>query len=103
MAVESYSIVELSGELRARQEELLRGFVRDGRPLVQWLDRFPQAFSGVVLGNEVLDAMPVRLLVKTESGWDERGVALSDAAGRPFAHADRPCDPALAAQIWLNL
>lgn len=89
--IERYSIVELSGELRARQEEALREF-----PQVTWLDGFPDAFSGVVVGNEVLDAMPVHLVVKTEQGWQERGVVLS---GENFAFSDRPCDAALTAQI----
>jgi SAM-dependent MidA family methyltransferase len=89
--LERYSIVELSGELRARQQEKLAAF-----PQVTWLDDFPPAFSGVVLGNEVLDAMPVSLLVKSESGWLERGVAVEDGA---FIFGDRPCDAALIAQI----
>ncbi|GIZ51930.1 class I SAM-dependent methyltransferase [Noviherbaspirillum aridicola] len=91
VAVDSYAIVELSGELRARQEQTLRDF-----PEVRWLDRMPEAFSGVVLGNEVLDAMPVSLVVRTADGWAERGVALG---GQGFVFEDRPCDPALAAQI----
>jgi SAM-dependent MidA family methyltransferase len=86
-----YSIVELSGELRARQERLLREF-----PQVTWLDQFPPSFSGVVLGNEVLDAMPVHLVVKGEHGWKERGIGLSD---KKFVYRDRPCDMALLAQI----
>ena len=89
--VHRYSIVEVSGELRARQEQTLRGF-----PQVAWLDRFPPAFSGVVIGNEVLDAMPVHLVVKTEHGWKERGIGLSD---KNFVFRDRPCNPALIAQI----
>ena len=70
--LEQYAIVELSGELRARQQQLLRGF-----PQVVWLDRFPAAFSGVVFGNEVLDAMPVQLVCKRAGGWREVGVALA--------------------------
>lgn len=89
--LERYSIVELSGELRARQQETLAGF-----PQVTWLDAFPPAFSGVVLGNEVLDAMPVSLVVKGETEWLERGVSVVD--GR-FVFADRPCDQDLIAQI----
>ncbi|WP_173830601.1 class I SAM-dependent methyltransferase [Herminiimonas arsenitoxidans] len=89
--LERYSIVELSGELRARQQQTLVGF-----PQVTWLDDFPPAFSGVVLGNEVLDAMPVSLVVKEESAWLERGVGFED--GR-FVFADRPCDQELVAQI----
>lgn len=89
--LERYWIVELSGELRARQQQTLAGF-----PQVTWLDDFPQAFSGVVLGNEVLDAMPVSLVVKGENGWLERGVTLQDGA---YVFEDRPCDPELVAQI----
>jgi SAM-dependent MidA family methyltransferase len=94
--IHRYSIVELSGELRARQEKTLSGFTRGGHPQVTWLDRFPPAFSGVVIGNEVLDAMPVNLVVKTEQGWKERGVGLSDNS---FVFCDQHCDPALIAQI----
>lgn len=87
-----YRIVELSGELRARQERTLRDF-----PHITWLDRLPDAFSGVIICNEVLDAMPVNLVVRNSQGWRERGVALSEAGG--FVWQDRPCDPALIAQI----
>jgi SAM-dependent MidA family methyltransferase len=91
VAVHRYSIVEVSGELRARQQETLRGF-----PQVAWLDHFPPQFSGVVLGNEVLDAMPVHLVTKTALGWRERGIGL---APKKFVYRDHPCAPALLAQI----
>ncbi len=91
VTVEQYAIVELSGELRARQEHLLRDF-----PQVVWFQQLPLSFSGVVIGNEVLDAMPVHLVVKTKYGWRERGVGL---AGGEFAFVDRPCEAALVAQI----
>lgn len=91
MPPQVYAIVELSGELRARQQYTLREF-----PQVTWLEQFPTAFSGIVIGNEVLDAMPVTLLVKSEQGWRERGVGL-DAAG--FIFLDRPCAAELLAQI----
>ena len=91
VTLEQYAIVELSGELRARQEHLLRDF-----PQVVWFQQLPLSFSGVVIGNEVLDAMPVHLVLKTAHGWRERGVGL--AAGE-FAFVDRPCEAALLAQI----
>lgn len=89
--LESYSIVELSGELRARQQQTLENF-----PQVTWLNDFPPAYSGVVLGNEVLDAMPVSLVVKSDNGWLERGVSFDDDK---FVFVDRACDAALVAQI----
>lgn len=91
VSVHRYLIVEVSGELRARQEKMLRDF-----PQVSWLEQLPPSFSGVVVGNEVLDAMPVHLVVKTEQGWKERGIGLS---ARGFVYRDRACPPALAAQI----
>ncbi|MDB5935297.1 MAG: hypothetical protein JWQ01_2641 [Massilia sp.] len=91
VAIDSYAIVELSGELRARQQQALKDF-----PQVRWLDGFPDTFSGVVLANEVLDAMPVELVTKTPSGW--RQVMVTIEAGR-FAFAERAPDAALAAHI----
>jgi SAM-dependent MidA family methyltransferase len=91
VAIDSYAIVELSGELRARQQEALKDF-----PQVRWLDGFPDTFSGVVLGNEVLDAMPVELVTKTPAGWRQVMVTIED--GR-FAYAERMPDAVLGAHI----
>ena len=85
----SYSIIELSGELRGRQQQALRAF-----PQVRWLDQMPESFHGVVLANEVLDAMPVQLVARKDGAWQEMAVTIDDGA---FAFAARPADPALAA------
>ncbi|MEK8053529.1 SAM-dependent methyltransferase [Ideonella sp. DXS22W] len=87
-AVQAYRIVDLSGTLRARQAERLARFA----PKVQWLDALPEAIEGVVVGNEVLDAMPVQLLHFDGSDWFERGVSVDVADGEAFAWADRPTD-----------
>ncbi len=89
--VDSYAIMELSGELRARQQEALKDF-----PQVRWLDDFPSSFHGVVLANEVLDAMPVQLVRKESAGWRELMVTIEDGA---FAFTARAPDAALAARI----
>ena len=89
--VTSYQIVELSGDLRARQQQALAGFNQ-----VEWLDAPPRAFSGLVIANEVLDAMPVQLLIKQSGRWLERGVALNEQA---FVFSDRECLPGLVEQI----
>ncbi|QGZ40738.1 SAM-dependent MidA family methyltransferase [Pseudoduganella flava] len=91
VTVEQYAIVELSGELRARQQEALRDF-----PQVRWLDALPDTFDGVILANEVLDAMPVDLVVKTEEGWREQRVTVRD--GR-FDYVAVELEPALAEQL----
>jgi SAM-dependent MidA family methyltransferase len=80
-----YHIVDLSGTLRARQQERLQAFA--GR--VDWPTALPQALQGVLLGNEVLDAMPVQLLQRTGGQWFERGVAWEAGV---FTWHDRPTD-----------
>ena len=71
--VRRYAIVELSAHLRERQRDRLSAHA--GR--VDWLDAWPEAMTGVVVGNEVLDAMPVQLLCWQGSRWMERGVVLT--------------------------
>ncbi|MDI4632997.1 SAM-dependent methyltransferase [Pelomonas sp. V22] len=78
-----YRIVDLSGSLRQRQAERLAPWAHK----LEWLDRLPEAMEGVVVGNEVLDAMPVQLLHYDGAQWLERGVVASDAG---FAWSDRP-------------
>ena len=89
--VERYTIIELSGELRARQQEALQDF-----PQVEWRDGFPEVFTGVVLANEVLDAMPVELVIKTPDGWRRQMVTVED--GR-FAYVQAEPDAALMQQL----
>lgn len=89
--VSTYGIVELSGELRERQQAMLVDF-----PQVVWLDELPEKFSGLIIGNEVLDAMPVHLVVKTEEGWAERGIGFENGS---FVYEDRPCAAEMLAQI----
>ncbi|MDH5330953.1 MAG: SAM-dependent methyltransferase [Aquincola sp.] len=81
--VRRYTIVDVSGALRARQRERLAPF----GDRVQWVDALPESMYGVVIGNEVLDAIPVQLLHFDGAGWFERGVV---RAGERFAFADRP-------------
>lgn len=83
--VQDYAIVDLSGVLRERQQARLARF----GSRVRWLDRLPEAIDGVVVGNEVLDAMPVQLLHWDGERWSERGVV---AEGDGWAWSDRPTD-----------
>jgi SAM-dependent MidA family methyltransferase len=71
-APRSYLILELSADLRERSRDTLAARVPHLLERVAWLNRLPPAFSGVVLGNEVLDAMPVHV-VRVHSGKIEEG------------------------------
>ena len=84
-AVARYTIVEVSAGLAARQRERLARF----GSRVAWAQELPARIDGVVVGNEVLDAMPARLLAFDGARWHERGVALHEGA---LAFADRPTD-----------
>ena len=83
VAPRRYTIVELSGTLRARQQATLAAHA----DRVRWVSELPDRLRGVVVGNEVLDAMPVKLLVRSSGVWHERGVAWH--AGR-LGWADQP-------------
>lgn len=92
---ERYLILELSGELRQRQQAALAEHAPHLARRVAWLERLPQNFSGLVLGNELLDAMPVHLVAWRDSGIFERGVALDDKGG--FAWQEHLAQGALLA------
>jgi SAM-dependent MidA family methyltransferase len=90
IALDRYAIVELSPDLVARQQELLAG-----RP-VEWLTAPPVGFEGVMLANEVLDVMPVRLFVMRGGVPRERGVALDGGA---LVFAERDADAEMRAAV----
>jgi SAM-dependent MidA family methyltransferase len=71
---ERYLILELSAELRARQRERLAALPERLAARVRWLDQLPERFGGVILGNELLDALPVHLVAWRETGIAERGI-----------------------------
>jgi SAM-dependent MidA family methyltransferase len=69
-----YLIVETSADLRERQQAYLQQRLgANDYSRIHWLLGLPESFSGLVLGNEVLDAMPVNVVLK-EDDWVELGV-----------------------------
>jgi hypothetical protein len=95
--IKRYTIVDLSGTLRDRQHQRIIKQQPELAHKVIWADSLPDQFDGVVVGNEVLDAMPVKLLNWTGAEWLERGVSVapdSPADTPVFVWADR------AARTW---
>ena len=88
--IKRYNIMDLSSTLKARQQAKLAEFGKQ----VQWLSQWPDTLQGVVVGNEVLDAMPVKLLNRIQGVWHERGVVVADVATHPdgLAWEDRPTE-----------
>jgi len=81
VTLERYSIVEVTADLARRQQALLAA------PAFEWLAAPPTDFEGVMIANEVLDVMPVRLFVKRTGAVHERGIAWRDDR---LAWSDRP-------------
>jgi len=72
--LEHYQILDLSADLKQRQQNYLRAELSaELFHKIEWLSSLPEEFDGIVLANEVLDAMPVHILSKQEE-WHERGI-----------------------------
>lgn len=93
-----YRIIELSAELRARQQATLAARHPSALGRVKWLDVLPPRIEGIVLANELLDALPVRLFALEEGAIRERVVLEAPASAPPVAglalSAAWPADPA---------
>jgi len=93
--LEQYHILDLSAELKQRQERYLRAHLSvELFHKIDWLSGLPTDFDGIVLANEVLDAMPVHVLLK-QGDWAELGVGYDD--GKFFWQSFTPGKPALDA------
>jgi SAM-dependent MidA family methyltransferase len=89
----SYRIVEVSADLRERQERLLRAELPELCGRVTWLDQLPDSHRGVVLANEVLDALPVERFLKRGAGVAQLCVGVERDR---FVMTDRPAPVNLA-------
>ena len=87
---EHYYILEVSAHLRHRQNELVQQKIPHLLPRITWLDQWPDTpFNGVVLANEVLDAMPVHRFMKTDQGIMESYVAFNEQ--NQLVEVFKPC------------
>ena len=94
-----YLILELSAERREHQRQTLKSLAPGLMDRVGWLETFPESFAGVVVANELLDAMPVQLFewrVDAEAELQEMGVTWVDGQ---FAWAPRPADAVLTETV----
>ncbi len=72
-----YQILELSSDLQQRQKMFIQQQLSpNDLNKIHWLSNLPQHFNGLVIGNEVLDAMPINVVIKND-GWVELGVAFN--------------------------
>ena len=89
-----YRILEVSPQLRAMQRSTIAVRAPSTLDCVEWIERLPDAVDGVVVMNEVLDAVAPRLVARRSGAWFERGVTLSNG---DLAWDERPLDDARVA------
>ncbi|MDO4683184.1 MAG: SAM-dependent methyltransferase [Lautropia sp.] len=111
-----YQILELSAERRRQQRQTLINRAPGLLDRVEWLETLPDAFCGIVIGNEVLDAMPVRVFEWRQEADGEGSLPdrftqpAPDSPGRVFEMgvrlgtdgfewAPRPADPAFSERV----
>lgn len=96
-----YVILETSADLRECQRSLLQRELPRLAPRISWLDALPAALDALVIGNEVLDAMPVHVVKTRANGIDELGVTVN---GGKFEWSAKPAAGAvLTAATGLDL
>jgi SAM-dependent MidA family methyltransferase len=93
---EEYCILEVSADLCERQLQFLRDAVPEHVARVRWLDRLPETHTGVIIANEVLDALPVQRFVAREGGIVQVRVAVDNGL---FVMVERPADEPLEAAV----
>lgn len=93
---EEYLILEVSADLKERQRQTIASRATALASRVRWLDALPDAFTGVIVGNEVLDALPVERFLRTHAGHEQYCV---QEAGEGFDWATRPAGDQLAATL----
>ncbi|NCF59212.1 MAG: SAM-dependent methyltransferase [Gammaproteobacteria bacterium] len=91
-----YSIMEVSADLRERQQRLLRRELPGIADRISWLDRMPETQRGVVIANEVLDALPVERFMRRSGGVCQ--LRVGDEGGE-FVFVDEPAPDILAAAV----
>ena len=102
-----YTIIELSADLQERQLATISAQAPQSLNLVQWQSQWPVGFSGVMLGNELIDAMPVKVFISHEnSQLFERGVGINPNAAHGKVHQDfsfiwidRPADELFSREL----
>jgi SAM-dependent MidA family methyltransferase len=99
---ERYAILEVSADLRERQQRRISALPPDLAARVVWLDSLPaEPMRGVVLANEVLDALPFHRFALHEEDMLEIGVGLSDA--EQLVEALRPAEQTLREALIATL
>lgn len=79
-SLDTYEIIEISPDLAQRQQEHLDKLVTELGLTTQcsWLSSLPKSFKGVILANEVIDAIPCDAIIHQNGFWYWYGVGIAD-------------------------
>ena len=91
-----YRILEVSADLRQRQEACLAERIPELMHLVSWIDALPTNHRGVILANEVIDAFPVERFVRREQGIMQQRVAAREGG---FGFTEAPASDLLSSAV----
>ena len=94
VAAANVHLVEISEPLRRVQQETLAS--APDQPAITWHRDVAEVPDGpaIIVANEFLDALPIRQLVRADSAWHERVVALDAAGALTFAQGRKVDQPA---------
>ena len=92
----AYRILEVSADLRERQEEYVHQHAPDLAKLVTWLGAPPESICGVIVANEVLDALPVERFIRRDAGVKQQRVSAGDHG---FEFVESPAPERLASEV----
>jgi SAM-dependent MidA family methyltransferase len=94
-SLDRYDIIEISPDLAQRQEERLRNLTEKLNLSTQcsWLNSLPSDFKGIILGNEVIDAIPCDAIIYQNGFWYWYGVAVND--GKATWSVGKPVEQSL--------
>ena len=88
-SLDEYLLFEPSPALTGRQKERIARLPPNIRSKVRWISELPKNFNGIIVANEVFDALPVHLLSLNANGWQERGIVSDNES---LTWQDRPIE-----------
>ena len=91
-----YYIIEVSPELAERQRAHIAEAAPEAAGKVTHLSSLPDTFDGIIIGNEVLDAMPIEIVRHAHNQWQQMGVTLADDSS--FIQQAQPLPPSALSQ-----
>ncbi|QWD23140.1 SAM-dependent methyltransferase [Polynucleobacter paneuropaeus] len=96
-SLDAYEIIEISPDLASRQQLRLSHLITDqgSSTACRWLDTLPQDYDGVIIANEVIDAIPCDVIIFENGFWYWRGVTFENTqfawkTGKPVDQNELP-------------